>query len=334
MHRHYRKRLSLCAKDKCVQMSSAALDSGFVPAPSWWLTHPEINSNRLSVLMALASFANSATHTCFPSQSTIAEMLQLSRSLVNRVIGELVEIGLIMKTHRKRADQGTTSCLYKIVFEQETSATHSSASTLSKTVTPPVTLGDRNKKNDKSSLYEDKSDQVKEWHPALATLQEIEKIRPGFDAQAYAEKMKGKVLKRGYQYPDLDMALLDWFREDQKRGLLDRKPRRPSAVTPKLKVAPPAPQLDHSEIPTDLAQASCLETHEGRFASAIIKVGRHRGASVFKSWLKDLKLVQFETGCLEIKAPSPFVRSHVIQNFGDEILHACRASGLPAERIA
>ena len=65
-----------------------------------------LKSSGLAVYNVLASYANSKSQTCFPTQKSIADRLGLCRETVNRKIKQLREIGLIK---RKRLNG---PCLY------------------------------------------------------------------------------------------------------------------------------------------------------------------------------------------------------------------------------
>jgi hypothetical protein len=80
---------------------------------AWWLRHPDTDADHLSVLAALSTYADEDGY-CEPSQATLARWLKRSRPWVNRVIAQLVTIGLLEKTARSRANGGTTSCRYRL----------------------------------------------------------------------------------------------------------------------------------------------------------------------------------------------------------------------------
>jgi hypothetical protein len=83
---------------------------------AWWLRHPDIDADRLSVLAALSTYADEDGY-CEPSQATLARWLKRSRPWVNRVIAQLVGVGLLEKTARSRANGGTTSCRYRLLSQ-------------------------------------------------------------------------------------------------------------------------------------------------------------------------------------------------------------------------
>lgn len=61
----------------------------------------KLRASGITVYNALASFANSKTQTCFPTQKAIAEVIGLSRRMVMRKIKLLRELGLIKAERRK-----------------------------------------------------------------------------------------------------------------------------------------------------------------------------------------------------------------------------------------
>src|SRR5690625_2848241 len=89
--------------------------------PAWWLLHPGMNIDRFGVLAALSTYADERG-ICTPSQGTLARRLKRSRPWVNRVIAELVSLGLIKKRARSRKNGGTTSCEYVVRFSAEVAA--------------------------------------------------------------------------------------------------------------------------------------------------------------------------------------------------------------------
>lgn len=86
--------------------------------PAWWLFHPDMNADRLCILAALTTYSDDRG-LCSPSQSTLAKRLKRSRPWVNRVLAELVEIGLIIKRPRYRDNGGATSCEYVVRFQSK-----------------------------------------------------------------------------------------------------------------------------------------------------------------------------------------------------------------------
>ena len=86
---------------------------GWIPA--WWLHHPNMTPERLGMLAALATYADSEGF-CDPSQSTLARHLGRSRRWANGLLAELegMDPPVLEKTYRLRSNRGTTSCLYRL----------------------------------------------------------------------------------------------------------------------------------------------------------------------------------------------------------------------------
>jgi DNA-binding transcriptional ArsR family regulator len=59
--------------------------------------------------------------SAFPSQSTLAEDLGVTRETVNRAIKVLVEKGYVVSAPRFREDGGQTSSMYRVILDVETS---------------------------------------------------------------------------------------------------------------------------------------------------------------------------------------------------------------------
>jgi DNA-binding MarR family transcriptional regulator len=68
---------------------------GLVPAR--YLDHPEVGALELAILLVLCTHAN-CQGICWPSQATIAAKTKLDRSTVNRILANLVGLGLIEKS--------------------------------------------------------------------------------------------------------------------------------------------------------------------------------------------------------------------------------------------
>ncbi len=331
-------------------MSCTTSVDGFVPVPNWWITHPDINSNRLSVLMALARYADRNTHTCFPSQSTIAKLLDASRAWVNKIIKELVELGLIEKTNRTRDNNGTTSCLYKVQFDlpgKDSSTEKAAYYSSSKAVTGGVKESDRNKNKDKSLLSTRSGEEIQDWEVSAEAVKEMSSLAPGFDVRTYAKKFKEKVLSRGYQYPNLNSALMEWFKADHARGLTKPRPKKKRSATPPLKTTPAPAPMDMSVCSADLPeeQRQAVEavlngnavpesaSTNAKFRAALTLIGKKKGMNSYESWLKPLCVASIDGDCLTIGGATSFHLRHVLQNMGDDIIGACRAVNLPISRV-
>lgn len=79
-----------------------------------WLIHGEVGADEIAVLAVMALHA-ARDGTCFPSQGLLARLLGRSRPWVCKVVGRLVEIGILEKTDRCRTDGGRRTSLYRLV---------------------------------------------------------------------------------------------------------------------------------------------------------------------------------------------------------------------------
>jgi len=77
---------------------------------------PQLQRAALRVLLSLGAYTDRDGY-CYPSQSTLARRLRVSRQAVNRQIKVLVRLGYLQVTRRKSVGGGETSCLYRIYFE-------------------------------------------------------------------------------------------------------------------------------------------------------------------------------------------------------------------------
>jgi len=94
-----------------------------------------LKSSGLAVYNVLASFANSKSQACFPTQKTIAELIGMSKRTVIRRIRELQELGLLAVEKRRGR------CLYRLLKPEVTKGTQAG----DKKDTREVTGGNINK---------------------------------------------------------------------------------------------------------------------------------------------------------------------------------------------
>ena len=97
---------------------------------------PRIGASGIAVYNALASFANSKTQSCFPTQKALADMLGLSRRTVARKIKLLRESGLIEVIKNNRGN------VYYLLSPRVTSVTEG----CDRNDTSYMTRGNTNKK--------------------------------------------------------------------------------------------------------------------------------------------------------------------------------------------
>lgn len=96
----------------------------------------EAQSGRFSIIPARAFDDNRITHAartvlgllgtygdrdgwCWPSQTTLAKRLGVSRQSIQDRIDELVKLGYLLKRPRQRSNGSNTSCMYRILFDQD-----------------------------------------------------------------------------------------------------------------------------------------------------------------------------------------------------------------------
>jgi hypothetical protein len=75
-----------------------------------------LNPAALKVLASLGAYANRRGY-CYPSQSTLAKRLHVSRQAVNRQVRILAEHGYLKIAHRVHTSGAELSCLYQILFD-------------------------------------------------------------------------------------------------------------------------------------------------------------------------------------------------------------------------
>jgi len=216
-----------------------------------WLTHPEVGVSEVAVLAILALHGD-REGICWPSQGLVARLLGKSRPWVVAVIGRLVEIGILVKTHRARKDGGERSCLYQLVglnsdSHPTTDVESPSCQTVdrdSQTVDRPCHGTDTNK--DKPEIQQDAlpasaapNESISEvevieppalqpsqsakvattpnadWQPTDADLLWMMDSHPEVDPHVATEKFVMRCIAKGYRYIDLSAAFRVWVIEDE-----------------------------------------------------------------------------------------------------------------------
>jgi len=89
-----------------------------------------LKASGIAVYNALASFTNSKTQTCFPTQRAIAELVGISKRTVIRRIKELQKLGLI------DVEKRSGRCLYRLLKPKVTEKTQGSDKKDTREVTP------------------------------------------------------------------------------------------------------------------------------------------------------------------------------------------------------
>ena len=145
-----------------------------------WITHPETGPDEIAVLAALALHADQRGQ-CYPRQKTLAQLLNRSRSWVNKMIGRLAEIGLLEKTRQRDRDGLECACLYQLVLHETESVTEQSQESFSEKqpvsppITPAVPTNDTIKTQQKQSI-----DSRPPEHPIQKNWRPREETKTGF----------------------------------------------------------------------------------------------------------------------------------------------------------
>nr|WP_256493312.1 helix-turn-helix domain-containing protein [Endozoicomonas sp. SCSIO W0465] len=75
-----------------------------------------LNTTQMLALILLASYAN-AQGECWPSQNTMAKLLNLSRPTVNQCLKKLEQEGFIESLQQRTHGNGMTNKVYRMRFE-------------------------------------------------------------------------------------------------------------------------------------------------------------------------------------------------------------------------
>lgn len=89
----------------------------FAQLPDWVLYHPDLNAQAVRLFAVLDRFAGDSDD-CFPSRKKMAKRMGCSPSAVDRAMAQLVKVGAVEVTSRRRVgddeDGGQTSNLYTL----------------------------------------------------------------------------------------------------------------------------------------------------------------------------------------------------------------------------
>jgi hypothetical protein len=86
---------------------------------SAWLKHPAIGIDEFAVLSYLATYMAPDGSGIEPSQNDIARHLKVSRAKVNRILGRLAELGILVKERQYKSGVGETACRYRIQIDAD-----------------------------------------------------------------------------------------------------------------------------------------------------------------------------------------------------------------------
>ncbi len=194
-----------------------------------WLTHSDVDADHIAVLAVLALHAHKSTSSCWPTQGLLARMLGRSRPWVCRVIGELVELGIVVRTHRTRDDGGDRACLYTLIEPVEQrhaedsvvsdgdtrSHEHDSVKKLPEHKTGTHTARPAPNAN---IVQLDLQTPEPDWQPSDTDLCWAMDRHPDVDLQTSVERFVLRCRAKGYRYRDLGAAWRSWLTDDTKAG--------------------------------------------------------------------------------------------------------------------
>lgn len=211
-----------------------------------WLEHPEVGADEIAVLAVLALHADRQGY-CFPSQGLLASLLGRSRPWVCKVIGKLVEVGILQKKNQVRAhDGGNRACLYKLIAPEaqastatlpsRTSHQHDKSSQPENRVchehdnitpkikqteeTPPArdTLDLKSVNQDSTPAIQIATIPSDDWQPTDESLAWALDRYPDANLQAARDRYVNKCRARGYKYICHDSAWRSWLSDDVARA--------------------------------------------------------------------------------------------------------------------
>ncbi len=197
----------------------------------------------MAVLAALSTYADE-TGVCWPSQTTLAGKLKRSRPTVNRLIGRLEAMGLLVVEHRKAANGGRLSCRYRLCLTPTLPLTHSPTAPDSSLDSPcssasqeqvqikqiPDSLSpcrhgrtvvDDVEKTDRHGVAEG-------WTPSASDRAWAAQRFPNADLDRHAELFRHRCQAHGYRYKDVGAAWRSWLLQDLG-GSSPTNPANPAA---------------------------------------------------------------------------------------------------------
>ena len=221
---------------------------------SSWLEHPEMGADEIAVLAVLALHAD-RQGVCFPSQGLLANLLGRSRPWVCKVIGKLVEVGILQKTNQTRAhDGGNRACLYKLIapeaqstqttLDSKQSHEHDKASQSENrgchagdNITPIIKQTEETPPAraavDLKSVSQDSAPVIQiatipadDWQPTDESLIWALDRYPDCDLQAARDRYVNKCRAKGYKYICHDSAWRSWLADDVARASSQSMPTR------------------------------------------------------------------------------------------------------------
>ena len=182
-----------------------------------WVRHSDVGPDELAVLCVLALHANK-DGVCWPTQGLLAELLGRSRPWVNKVIGRLVEIGLVQKTHRTRDDGGDRACLYRLVDDTVDSSGDTGSHAYDSVTTKPESKQDSPRADTPIVVELDLKTPDERWQPSDSDLCWAIDRFPTADLQANVDRFVSRCRAKGYRYRDLGAAWRSWLADDERQS--------------------------------------------------------------------------------------------------------------------
>lgn len=182
-----------------------------------WIRHSEVGPDELAVLCVLALHANRAGE-CWPTQGLLAELLGRSRPWVNKVVGRLVEIGLVVKTNRVRDDGGDRACLYRLVGDTVGSDGDTGSHQRDSITAKPESKQDSPRATTAVIVELDLQTPDENWQPSDQDLCWAIDRFPTVDLEASVDRFVSRCRAKGYRYRDLGAAWRSWLADDEREG--------------------------------------------------------------------------------------------------------------------
>ena len=193
-----------------------------------WLTHSDVGADEIAVLALLALHSNKSG-SCWPTQGLLGRLLGRSRPWVNKVIGKLVELGIVVRTHRTRDDGGDRACLYTLVTPvEQRQAQDSVVSDADTRSHAPDSVKDSSEHKtgthtarpalNQKVVQLDLTTPEPDWQPSDADLCWAMDRYPAVDLSASVERFVLRCRAKGYRYHDLGAAWRSWLADDQRDG--------------------------------------------------------------------------------------------------------------------
>ncbi|CAO3436815.1 helix-turn-helix domain-containing protein [Azospirillum doebereinerae] len=187
--------------------------------PAWWLDHPELDADGLAVLAALSTYADEAG-VCWPSQATLAAKLKRSRPTVNRILGRLEALGLVVIEHRSGSNGGRLSCRYRLrltpILESGAppdSMADSPCPAASQKHHQPEQIPDSPRGRKRTEAVPSQEVPA-DWAPGEADLVWATERFPEADLDRHAELFVRRCQAHGYRYRDIGAAWRSWLLQD------------------------------------------------------------------------------------------------------------------------